>query len=167
MFYITQTTSAMDTSCQQKVFFTFLPQNITKAPHYCCPVIDNLRSEAKHMGNILNEEEHEHPLIKSTLPPQPHGSNNHSLFQRSCSESKKLWHIAAPSIFTRLAMFSITVVTQSLAGHLGDLDLAAISIACTVLISITFGFLVTLSTYHFSFTISHFSFTALLLLVVS
>ncbi|KAL3024002.1 hypothetical protein AAZX31_04G095500 [Glycine max] len=141
MFYITQTTSAMDTSCQQKVFFTFLPQNITKAPHYCCPVIDNLRSEAKHMGNILNEEEHEHPLIKSTLPPQPHGSNNHSLFQRSCSESKKLWHIAAPSIFTRLAMFSITVVTQSLAGHLGDLDLAAISIACTVLISITFGFL--------------------------
>ena len=146
MFYITQTTSAMDTSCQQKGFFTFLPQNITKAPHYCCPVIDNLRSEAKHMGNILNEGEHEHPLIKSKLPPQPHGSNNHSLFQRSCSESKKLW---------------------SLAGHLGDLDLAAISIACTVLISITFGFLVTLSTYHFSFTISHFSFTALLLLVVS
>ncbi|KAG5048709.1 hypothetical protein JHK85_009812 [Glycine max] len=93
------------------------------------------------MGNILNEGEHEHPLIKSKLPPQPHGSNNHSLFQRSCSESKKLWHIAAPSIFTRLAMFSITVVTQSLAGHLGDLDLAAISIACTVLISITFGFL--------------------------
>ncbi|KAH1253266.1 Protein DETOXIFICATION 27 [Glycine max] len=135
------TTSAMDTSCQQKGFFTFLPQNITKAPHYCCPVIDNLRSEAKHMGNILNEGEHEHPLIKSKLPPQPHGSNNHSLFQRSCSESKKLWHIAAPSIFTRLAMFSITVVTQSLAGHLGDLDLAAISIACTVLISITFGFL--------------------------
>ena len=93
MFYITQTTSAMDTSCQQKGFFTFLPQNITKAPHYCCPVIDNLRSEAKHMGNILNEGEHEHPLIKSKLPPQPHGSNNHSLFQRSCSESKKRYHL--------------------------------------------------------------------------
>ncbi|XP_020218934.1 protein DETOXIFICATION 27 isoform X1 [Cajanus cajan] len=82
-------------------------------------------------NNTLNETEH--PLIRST-PPQP------SLFQRTCSESKKLCHIAAPSIFTRLAMFSITVVTQSFAGHLGDLDLAAISIACTVLISITFGF---------------------------
>ncbi|TKY74409.1 TRANSPARENT TESTA protein 12 [Spatholobus suberectus] len=93
------------------------------------------------MGNILNEAEH--PLIQSTLPEpqQQHESNTHSLFHRTCSESKKLWHIAAPSIFTRLAMFSITVVTQSFAGHLGDLDLAAISIACTVLISITFGFL--------------------------
>ncbi|RDX86449.1 Protein DETOXIFICATION 27, partial [Mucuna pruriens] len=90
------------------------------------------------MGNIPNEAEL--PLIQSTLPQQ-HGHNTHSLFQQTCSESKKLWHIAAPSIFTRLAMFSITVVTQSFAGHLADLDLAAISIACTVLISITFGFL--------------------------
>ncbi|KAK7353032.1 hypothetical protein VNO80_18464 [Phaseolus coccineus] len=88
------------------------------------------------MENLCNEETH--PLIKSTLH---NGSNTHthSLFHRSCSESKNLWQIAAPSIFTRLAMFSITVVTQSFAGHLADLDLAAISIACTVLISITFG----------------------------
>ncbi|ESW08286.1 hypothetical protein PHAVU_009G034200 [Phaseolus vulgaris] len=90
------------------------------------------------MENICNEETH--ALIKST---SHNGSNTHthSLFHRSCSESKKLWQIAAPSIFTRLAMFSITVVTQSFAGHLADLDLAAISIACTVLISITFGFM--------------------------
>ncbi|XP_027356854.1 protein DETOXIFICATION 27-like [Abrus precatorius] len=86
------------------------------------------------MGNVLNEAETERPLIQSTPPSL-------SLFQRTCSESRKLCHIAAPSIFSRLAMFSITVVTQSFAGHLGDLDLAAISIACTVLISITFGFL--------------------------
>ncbi|KAJ1424718.1 Multi antimicrobial extrusion protein [Sesbania bispinosa] len=85
-----------------------------------------------------------HPLIQSTLPQQ-HGSNTSSpiliLIQPTCFESKKLWNIAAPSIFSRLAMFSITVVTQSFAGHLNDLDLAAISIACTVLISIAFGFL--------------------------
>ncbi|XP_061371776.1 protein DETOXIFICATION 27-like [Gastrolobium bilobum] len=85
--------------------------------------------------------EAEHPLIESTLP-QEQGSNiDDSLLHRTCLESKKLWHIAGPSIFSRLAMFSITVVTQSFAGHLGDLNLAAISIACTVLISITFGFL--------------------------
>ncbi|KAK7351209.1 hypothetical protein VNO77_10490 [Canavalia gladiata] len=97
------------------------------------------------MGNILQgpEAEAEHPFIESTLPqPQKHGSTTApSLFQSACSESKNHWHIAAPSIFTRLAMFSITVVTQSFAGHLSDLDLAAISIGCTLLISITFGFL--------------------------
>ncbi|KAL3504806.1 hypothetical protein ACH5RR_034647 [Cinchona calisaya] len=56
-------------------------------------------------------------------------------------ESIKLWQIAGPSIFCRLAMFSLTVITQSFAGHLGDRNLAAISIATTVIISITFGFL--------------------------
>nr|XP_025613173.1 protein DETOXIFICATION 27 isoform X2 [Arachis hypogaea] len=81
---------------------------------------------------IINEEE-------SPLLHQPH--DEATLIQRTCSESNSLWQIAAPSIFTRLAMFSITVVTQSFAGHLSDIDLAAFSISCTVLISITFGFL--------------------------
>ncbi|KAG6400264.1 hypothetical protein SASPL_137089 [Salvia splendens] len=56
-------------------------------------------------------------------------------------ELKKLWQIAAPSIFCRLAMFSLTIITQSLAGHLAQNQLAAISIVTTVLISITVGFL--------------------------
>jgi len=96
-------------------------------------------TKQKCMENIRNEEHI--PLINSTSQNE---SNTHtrSLFHRSCSESGNLWKIAAPSIFTRLAMFSITVVTQSFAGHLADLDLAAISLACTVLISITFGFMV-------------------------
>jgi MATE family multidrug resistance protein len=94
--------------------------------------------------NIPNESETEiHPLLQSQLEP----NTDNSLIQQTCLESKKLWHIAAPSIFSRLTMFSITVVTQSFAGHLNDLDLAAISIACTLLIAITFGFLV----YHFIF----------------
>ncbi|KAG8632870.1 protein DETOXIFICATION 27-like isoform X5 [Manihot esculenta] len=38
-------------------------------------------------------------------------------------------------------MFSMTVITQAFAGHLGDLNLAAISIATTVIISFSFGFL--------------------------
>ncbi|XP_052201650.1 protein DETOXIFICATION 27-like isoform X2 [Diospyros lotus] len=57
------------------------------------------------------------------------------------SESKKIWHIAGPSIFTRLAMFSITTITQAFAGHLSDLHLAALSIVTTVIIGVTFGFM--------------------------
>ncbi|KAK3030169.1 hypothetical protein RJ639_039646, partial [Escallonia herrerae] len=68
-------------------------------------------------------------------------SNGGKLLSRTWSESKKIWLIAGPSIFCRLAMFSLTVITQAFAGHLGDRDLAAISIATTVIISISFGFL--------------------------
>ncbi|KAJ8762481.1 hypothetical protein K2173_007920 [Erythroxylum novogranatense] len=64
-----------------------------------------------------------------------------SLMKETWLESCKIWQIAVPSIFTRLAMFSMTIVTQAFAGHLGDLNLAAISIATTVIISISFGFL--------------------------
>ncbi|KAK3023252.1 hypothetical protein RJ639_044418 [Escallonia herrerae] len=69
-------------------------------------------------------------------------SDGGNLLSRTWSESKKIWLIAGPSIFCRLAMFSLIVITQAFAGHLGDRDLAAISIATTVIISISFGFLV-------------------------
>ncbi|XP_048438936.1 protein DETOXIFICATION 27-like isoform X1 [Pyrus x bretschneideri] len=64
-----------------------------------------------------------------------------SLIRRTWQESKELWQIAGPSIFSRIAMFSVTVITQSFAGHLSDLDLTAISIVTTVIISISFGFM--------------------------
>jgi hypothetical protein len=57
-------------------------------------------------------------------------------------ESKKLWRIVAPAIFQRIALFGINVVTQAFIGHLGDLELAAFSIAATVVAGFNFGFLV-------------------------
>lgn len=83
----------------------------------------------------------ENPLLQSTLP-QNTEEQHHLLLGQTCLESKKIWQIAGPSIFSRLALFSMTVITQHFAGHLGELDLAAISIACTFFISISFGFLV-------------------------
>ena len=57
-------------------------------------------------------------------------------------ESKKLWRIVGPIIFTRVAMFGTTVITLAFVGHLGDLQLDAISIAITVVVGFNFGFLV-------------------------
>lgn len=65
-----------------------------------------------------------------------------SILERTWVESKKIWKIAGPSSFSRLSLYSLAVITQSFAGHLSDTDLAAISIATTVITSITFGFLV-------------------------
>lgn len=63
-------------------------------------------------------------------------------------ESKKLWHIVGPAIFQRIALYGVNVVTQSFIGHLGDLELAAISIANTVVVGFNFGLMVrTLSLY--------------------
>nr|POE49675.1 protein detoxification 28 [Quercus suber] len=56
-------------------------------------------------------------------------------------ESKELWHIVGPAIFFRATNFSMILITQIFAGHLGDLELAAISLAYNVIIGFDFGLL--------------------------
>jgi multidrug resistance protein, MATE family len=72
-------------------------------------------------------------------------------------ESKKLWHIVGPAIFQRIALYGVNVVTQSFIGHLGDLELAAFSIAATVVGGFNFGFLVILPLLPFAYPmLTHF-----------
>ncbi|KAJ3673723.1 hypothetical protein LUZ60_005715 [Juncus effusus] len=61
------------------------------------------------------------------------------LLKRVWVESKKLWVIVGPAIFSRVVMYSMNVITQAFAGHIGDLELAAISIANTVVVGFNFG----------------------------
>lgn len=56
-------------------------------------------------------------------------------------ETKKLWQVVGPAIFSRLSTYSMLVITQSFAGHLGDLELAAISIVNNVVVGFDFGLL--------------------------
>nr|GMD15042.1 protein DETOXIFICATION 29-like [Ipomoea batatas] len=44
------------------------------------------------------------------------------------SESKKLWYLAAPAIFNLVSQYSIIVITQMFAGHVGNIQLAAVSV---------------------------------------
>lgn len=64
------------------------------------------------------------------------------LGRRVWIESKKLWHIVGPAIFSRVASYSMVVITQAFAGHLGELELAAISIANNVIVGFDLGLLV-------------------------
>lgn len=57
-------------------------------------------------------------------------------------ESKKLWRIVGPAIFSRIVTYSILVISQAFAGHLNDLDLAAFSIAINVVMGFDVGLLV-------------------------
>ncbi|GER36358.1 MATE efflux family protein [Striga asiatica] len=54
-------------------------------------------------------------------------------------ESKKLWYLAGPAIFTSLCQYSLGAITQTFAGHVGTLDLAAFSIENSVIAGLSFG----------------------------
>jgi len=64
------------------------------------------------------------------------------LWRRVLEESKKLWVVVGPAIFTRTATYSLNVIMQAFAGHLGDLELASVSFACTVLAGFNYGLMV-------------------------
>ncbi|XP_045809521.1 protein DETOXIFICATION 27-like [Trifolium pratense] len=79
------------------------------------------------------------PLL---LPPTTNeDEEEQDLTRKVWIESKKLWHIVGPAIFSRIASYSMLVITQAFAGHLGDLELAAISIANNVVVGFDFGLL--------------------------
>uniref|UniRef100_M0ZPW5 Ripening regulated protein DDTFR18 n=1 Tax=Solanum tuberosum TaxID=4113 RepID=M0ZPW5_SOLTU len=54
-------------------------------------------------------------------------------------ETKKLWHIVGPAIFSRIGTYTMNIITQGFAGHLGEVELAAITISNTVIVGLSFG----------------------------
>jgi MATE family multidrug resistance protein len=70
------------------------------------------------------------------------------------SETKKIWVVARPAMFTRFSTFGINVITQAFVGHIGATQLAAYSLVYTVLLKFANGILVCLShlsNFHFNF----------------
>lgn len=58
------------------------------------------------------------------------------------NESKKIWFIVGPTLISRLANASMSIVSQSYAGHIGDVELASVSIANNVIVGFCWGLLV-------------------------
>ncbi|TQD86519.1 hypothetical protein C1H46_027912 [Malus baccata] len=99
------------------------------------------------MGIVDREEEvHLHQSLlaesssKNTTTTDDDQQNTH-LWSRVWIESKKLWRVVGPAIIGRLSAFSMIVITQAFAGHLGVVELASISIANNVIVGFTFGLL--------------------------
>ncbi|XP_020219435.1 protein DETOXIFICATION 21 [Cajanus cajan] len=64
-----------------------------------------------------------------------------SLAKRVWKESKVMWIVAAPGIFTRFTTFGISVISQAFVGHIGSTQLAAFALVFTVLIRFANGIL--------------------------
>lgn len=67
-----------------------------------------------------------------------------SVVKRVWNESKLMWIVAAPAIFTRFSTFGINVISQGFVGHIGARELAAFALVYTVLIRFANGILVCL-----------------------
>lgn len=91
-------------------------------------------------GEVI-EKDAKVPLLQDYLSSYGEERHDRDLAGRMWEESKKLWHIVGPAIFSRIASYSMLVITQAFAGHLGDLELAAISIANNVIVGFDFGLL--------------------------
>ncbi|XP_042382987.1 protein DETOXIFICATION 29-like [Zingiber officinale] len=61
------------------------------------------------------------------------------LLSKICEESKQTWRLAGAAILTGLFQFSIAMVTAAFVGHLGALQLSAISVAQGVIAGFAYG----------------------------
>lgn len=68
-------------------------------------------------------------------------------------ESKKLWYLAGPAIFTSICQYSLGAITQTFAGHVGTLQLAAVSVENSVIAGFSFGVMVSYISPHQSLSI--------------
>ncbi|KAF5749139.1 MATE efflux family protein [Tripterygium wilfordii] len=64
-----------------------------------------------------------------------------SLKEKVWSETKKIWLVAGPAIFTRFSTFGVIVVSQAFIGHIGPTELAAYSLVFTVFLRFSNGIL--------------------------
>ncbi|PKI42645.1 hypothetical protein CRG98_036927 [Punica granatum] len=60
-------------------------------------------------------------------------------FREFSVETKKLWYLAGPAIFTSLCQYSLGAITQLLAGHVSTIALAAVSVENSVIAGFSFG----------------------------
>ncbi|XP_044478405.1 protein DETOXIFICATION 27-like [Mangifera indica] len=93
------------------------------------------------MGSIERDADPNQPLLREVAVEDHDEQDNEKLSIRVWIESKKLWRIVGPAIFSRISAFTMNIISQAFAGHLGEVELAALSIANTVIVGFNFGLL--------------------------
>ncbi|KAF5938029.1 hypothetical protein HYC85_025535 [Camellia sinensis] len=69
------------------------------------------------------------------------GGQDETLKEKIWRETKKMWVVAAPAIFTRFSTFGINVISQAFVGHIGPTELAGYALVYTVLFRFANGIL--------------------------
>ncbi|XP_008796381.1 protein DETOXIFICATION 33-like [Phoenix dactylifera] len=85
------------------------------------------------------------PAVDSSLPllttkkSEEDEEGRRSCWEDTWRELRLVWYIAGPAILTSVFQFSLGSVTQTLVGHIGTLELAAVGIQNLVIAGIGFG----------------------------
>ncbi|KAI3966638.1 hypothetical protein MKW92_030381 [Papaver armeniacum] len=101
--------------------------------------------DGKRKDGTRSEEPINVPLLQdysslTTTQSLNHRNGIHDGFlSKVWIESKKLWYIVGPTIFSRIASYSMFIISTSFAGHLGNLELAAFALATTVIVGFCLG----------------------------
>jgi MATE family multidrug resistance protein len=88
--------------------------------------------------------------LRQKLLEKKSNSEEESLRKKVWDESKKIWVVAGPAIFTRFSSFGMNVITQAFVGHIGSTELAAYALVSTVLTRFVIGILVSLSVSYYN-----------------
>ncbi|EOX98550.1 Multi antimicrobial extrusion protein - like 10 [Theobroma cacao] len=88
-----------------------------------------------------SEAEEKPPEVKPFQVERQRGEQaaKQKIVKRSWKESKKMWAIAGPAVLVSVSQFSIGFVTVAFAGHLGELELAAVTVTTNVIEGFVFG----------------------------
>ncbi|CAL5431539.1 unnamed protein product [Camellia sinensis] len=69
------------------------------------------------------------------------GGRDETFKEKIWRETKKMWVVAGPAIFTRFSTFGINVISQAFVGHIGPTELAGFALVFTVLFRFANGIL--------------------------
>ncbi|KAK7290708.1 hypothetical protein RIF29_05313 [Crotalaria pallida] len=86
----------------------------------------------------MEHEEHKQKLL---IREKTSSLEELSLVEKVWNESKLMWIVAAPAIFTRFSIFAIYIISQAFVGRIGSMELAAFAVVFTVLIRFANGIL--------------------------
>lgn len=73
---------------------------------------------------------------------EKHHHERRSFVEDFGAESKTLWMISGPAIFTYICQYSLGALTQTFTGQVGELELAAVSVENSVIAGLVFGAMV-------------------------
>nr|GMD26462.1 protein DETOXIFICATION 29-like [Ipomoea batatas] len=81
--------------------------------------------------------------FRSSFVPDPDDippiTGARDFFREFRVESRKLWYLAGPAVFTSICQYSLGAITQTFAGHLSTIDLAAVTVENSVIAGFSFG----------------------------